>query len=174
MGPSKSSMWIAFTQNLTMTYSLNFLLFTIHWDILENCKVWTKNMMVMFGASCRQMTSIIHLVWALEQRNVLVIYVVEMIIVLCSNILLLAMKLFGVAIIPSFQNLGIDSWNLWFVPSVLSFMVLCPPAYKFAVAKCIVLFTSFQIFQEQQSTWASMHIQLQKANVKSLSRRWRT
>jgi hypothetical protein len=66
-------------------------------------------MMVMFGASCRQMTSIIHLVWALEQRNVLVIYVVEMILVLCSNILLLAMKLFGVAIIPSFQNLGIDS-----------------------------------------------------------------
>jgi hypothetical protein len=55
------------------------------------------------------MTSIIHLVWALEQRNVLVIYVVKMIIVLCSNILLLAMKLFGVAIIPSFQNLGIDS-----------------------------------------------------------------
>jgi hypothetical protein len=53
------------------------------------------------------MTFIIHLVWALEQQNALVIYVVKMILVLRFNILLLAMKLFGVAIIPSFQNLGI-------------------------------------------------------------------
>jgi hypothetical protein len=64
-------------------------------------------MMVMFGASCRQATSKIHLVRALKRQNALVIYVVIMIIVLCFNILLLVMKLFGVAIIPNFQNLGI-------------------------------------------------------------------
>lgn len=96
--------------------------------------------MVMFGASCKQMTSIIHLVWALEQWNALVIYVVEMIFVLCSNIRLLTMKLFGVAIIPSFQNLGTVSWNLWFVPSVVSFTLPCPHVYKFTVAQCIMLF----------------------------------
>jgi hypothetical protein len=64
-------------------------------------------MMVMFGASCRQVTSRIHLVWALKRQNALVIYVVKMIIILCFNILLLVMKLFGMAIIPNFQNLGI-------------------------------------------------------------------
>jgi hypothetical protein len=58
------------------------------------------------------------------------------------------MKLFGVAIIPSFQNLGIVLWNLWFEPFVVSFAIPRPLVYKFAIAKCIMLFTSFQIFQE--------------------------
>ncbi len=109
-----------------VTYYLSFLLFTIHWDVQDNCKVWTRNMIVMFGASYRQATSRIHLVWALKQWNVLVIYVVRMIIVLCFNILLLAMKLFGVANIPNFQNLGTVLWNLWFVPSIVSFAIPHP------------------------------------------------
>jgi hypothetical protein len=47
--------------HLMVTYYLSLLLFIIHWDILDNCKVWTKSLMVMFSASCKLVTSIIHL-----------------------------------------------------------------------------------------------------------------
>jgi hypothetical protein len=41
-------------------------------------------------------------------------------------------------------------------------------------SKCIMLFTSFQIFQEPRSTWASMPIQLQTSSVENPFRKWRT
>ncbi len=47
--------------HLMVTYYLSLLLFIIHWDILDNCKVWTKSLMVMFSASCKLVTSIFHL-----------------------------------------------------------------------------------------------------------------
>jgi len=79
------------------------LMCVIYWDILENCKVWTKSMTVMFGASCRLVTLRKCLDWALEQLNALDICLVRMIVVLCFNVLLHTIKLVGVAIIPSYQ-----------------------------------------------------------------------
>jgi hypothetical protein len=53
-----------FPTNLMVTYYLSFLLFIIHWDNPNNCKVWTESLMVMLGVSCRLVTSRIHLDWA--------------------------------------------------------------------------------------------------------------
>jgi hypothetical protein len=44
----------------TMTNYLSFVLST-YWDNLDNCKVWTKRLMVMRGASCILVTLKIHL-----------------------------------------------------------------------------------------------------------------
>jgi hypothetical protein len=52
---------IIIPQNSMVTYYLNFLLFVIHWDILENWKVWIESMMVMIGASCILVTSIVQI-----------------------------------------------------------------------------------------------------------------
>jgi hypothetical protein len=38
----------------------------IHWDILDNYKVWIESTMVMLGASCKPITPRIHLDWVLE------------------------------------------------------------------------------------------------------------
>jgi hypothetical protein len=57
--------------------------------------------MVMFGASCKPVTSKI----CLERQNVMDICVIKLIFVLCCSILLHAMKLFGVAIVHYFQYL---------------------------------------------------------------------
>jgi hypothetical protein len=62
-------------------------------DILENCKVWIKSMMVMFGASCRPLTSRNRLDWALKWWNDLGICVIRIIIVFYFNIILCTMKL---------------------------------------------------------------------------------
>jgi hypothetical protein len=53
------------------------------------------------------------------------------------------MKLLGVVIVHSFQYLDSASWNPWFVPLVVSFVILCPLVYKLTIAKCIMLFTNF-------------------------------
>jgi hypothetical protein len=82
--PSQLSLWIVFPQNSMMTYYLNFLLCVIHWDILDNCKVWIESMMVMLGASCRPLTSRIYLDWALEWWNALDICVGRIILVFIS------------------------------------------------------------------------------------------
>jgi hypothetical protein len=127
--------------------------------------------MVMLGASCRLVTSRINLDWTLERRNALDICVVRMIIILCFNIILCAMKLVGVAIVPNYQYLGNVSYNPRSVLLVVSFATLHPLVYKLVVAKYIVLFKNFQIFQELQSIWAPIHIQLQKGCVENPSRR---
>jgi hypothetical protein len=60
--------------------------------------------------------------------------------------------------------------GLWHISST----ILPPHVYKLVVPKYIMLFTSFQIFQELRSTWAPMPIQLQMASVDNPFRRWRT
>jgi hypothetical protein len=59
-----------FLTKFNMIFYLSFLLFVIHWDILNNCKVWIKSTMVMFSVSYRPVTSRTHLDWALEWQNV--------------------------------------------------------------------------------------------------------
>ncbi len=145
-----------FPQKSMVTYYLSFFMFVIYWDTPDNCKIWIKSKMVLFGVSYKLITSRIRLDWALERWNVLDICVVKMILVLCFNVLLCTMKLLRVAIICNFQYLGNVLWNPWFVPSIVSFAILCSHVYKLVVVKCIMLFTSFQIFQELQSTLAPM------------------
>jgi hypothetical protein len=158
IGSSQLSLWIVFPLKLMATYYLNFLLFVIHWGIIDNCKVWTKSSMVMFGTSCTLVTKRNCLDWILEWQNALEICVVRMIFVLCLNVHLCTMKFLGVGIVCNFRYLGSVLWNPWFVPLAISSMILCPHVYKLAVAECIILFTSFQIFQEPRSTWAPMSI----------------
>ncbi len=55
----------------TMRNYLSFVLSIIHWDNLDNCKVWTKRLMVMFGASCKLVTLKFHLDRASEQQKCL-------------------------------------------------------------------------------------------------------
>ncbi len=69
MGPSQLSLWINFLLNLMVTYYLNFLLSIIHWDNLENCKVWIESSMIMFGASCKPVILKIHLGWAFKMTK---------------------------------------------------------------------------------------------------------
>jgi hypothetical protein len=160
--PSQLNLWIVFPQNPMVTFYFNFLLCVIHWDILDNYKVWIESMMVMFGASCKLVTSKICLDWVSEWPNALDICVVEMIFVLCFNVLMNAMKLTEVAIVHSYQYLGSVSWNPWSISSIISSVTLCPLVYKLVVAECIMLFTNFQIFQEPWSTWVPIYIYLQE------------
>jgi hypothetical protein len=143
-----------------VTYYLGFLIFVIHWDNPDNCKVWTKSLMVMFGASCRPITLWIHLGWASERQNALDICDVKMIIVLCFSIILGAMKFLGMGIVYNFRYPSSVSWNPQSIPLAVSYVILPPPIYKLVVLKCIMLFTSFQIFQKSWSTWAPMPIRL--------------
>jgi hypothetical protein len=85
-----------------VTYYLTFVLFVIHWDNSNNCKVWTKRSTIMLGASCRTITLKIHLDWASKQQNALDICVVKMILILYFNVLLCIMKFFGVGIVCNF------------------------------------------------------------------------
>jgi hypothetical protein len=129
------------------TYYLSFLLFVIHWDILDNCKVWTKSLMVMFGASCRSITLRIHLDWALERQNALDICVVEMIIVLYFKFFLCAMNFLGVGIVHSFEYLGNVLSNIQSIPLVISFAILPPHVYKFVVANVLCCSQVSKIFK---------------------------
>jgi hypothetical protein len=101
------------------------------------CKLQTSNIKNLFGLG--------FIIW----QSTLDICVVKMILVLCFNNLLHTMKFFGVGI-----SLGNVLWNLWSVPSDVNSLILCPPVYKLAVTECIMLFTSFEIFQKPPSTWA--------------------
>jgi hypothetical protein len=105
MGPSQLNLWIFFSQNSMVPYVLSYVLFVVHSDILDNCKLWIESMMVMLGVSCKLVTSKIHLDWALEQRSAFDICVVKMILVLYLNVLLHVMK-FGVVIIFA-------TFNIW-------------------------------------------------------------
>jgi hypothetical protein len=84
---------------------LNYLLFIIHWDIQNNCKIWIKSMMVTFNASCKLVTLKIHLNWVLKQWSALDICVVKMIFVLYFTVLLHTMRLLGVVIIFVASNI---------------------------------------------------------------------
>jgi hypothetical protein len=77
-------------------------------------------------------------------------------------------------IVCSFRYLSNVLWNPRSVPLIVSFVILYPLVHKLAVAKCKMLFISFQIFQELQSTWAPMSIWLQMTSVNNPSRSWRT
>jgi len=121
----------------------------------HNCKVRIESTMVMLGASCKPITSIIHLDWASEWGNALDICVVRMIIVLCFNVLMCTMKLVGLAIVPIYQYLGSISWNPLSIPLAVSSATFHPPIYKLEVLKCIMLFINFQFFQKPWSTWGT-------------------
>jgi hypothetical protein len=153
--PSQLRLWIVFPQNSMVTYYLSFLLCVICWDIINNCKVRIESTMVMLGASCKPITSIIHLDWASEWGNALDICVVRMIIVLCFNVLMCTMKLVGLAIVPIYQYLGSISWNPLSIPLAVSSATFHPPIYKLEVLKCIMLFINFQFFQKPWSTWGT-------------------
>jgi hypothetical protein len=84
------------------------------------------------------------------------------------------MKFLKVVIVCNLQYMGSVLWNPWFAPLVVTFAILRPLVYKLAVVECIMLFTSFQIFQKSWSTWAPMLIQLQTTSVNNPSKRWRT
>jgi hypothetical protein len=60
----------------------------------------------MFGASYKRVTLRIHLGWALRRQKALDICDVKMILVLCFNVLLHAMKFLGMGIIHNFQYPG--------------------------------------------------------------------
>ncbi len=157
-----------------VTYQLNFLLSIIHWENLDNCKVWTESSMVMLGADCRPVILRIPLNWVSKQQNALDICVVKMILILYFIILMCAMKFLGMGIVCNLKNISNVSWNPWFVTLVISFVILLPHVYKLVMLKCIILFISFQIFQEPWSTWAPMPIQLQIVSVDNPFKRWRT
>ncbi len=107
-------------------------------------------------------------------RNALDICVVRMFLSSILALFSMQWSFFGVGIVHNFQYLHIGLWNPRFIPLVVSFAILPPLVYKLVVVECIMLFTSFQIFQEPWSTWAPMPIRLQMANVENPFKIWRT
>jgi hypothetical protein len=71
-----------------------------------------------------------------------------MIFVLYFNMFMGIMKLVRVVVVCSFRYLGIVSPNLQLVPLTVSYVIF----YQLVLIKYIMLFTSFQIFQEPWST----------------------
>jgi len=106
--PSQLSLWIVFPQNSMVTFSLNFFLCVTCWDIFDNYKVWIESMMVMFGVSCKLVTSKIWLIGLQNDQMPWTFVLSEWFFVLYFNILLHAMKLVGVPI-----DLATNIWVLF-------------------------------------------------------------
>ncbi len=87
---SKVKMFLLCPSHLTMTSSLNSHPFVFQLAILNKCKAWTTNMMVMLGAKWRPPTSRIVLVWDLEATNAWGTYVALTILASISFALLCA------------------------------------------------------------------------------------